>query len=259
MNYSEEQIAKLAQDIFDGRVDPYNLPENLYKAIADYLKKGLYKGFGGDLASAFETKDLALLEELRENIYVFSAAKTFKQVQDMTDLLVDEDGSVRPWRSFRDAFEEVYGQYDNNWLEAEYNTAIGEAQSAVRWENIEKNKAVLPMLKYSAVMDDHTSDLCASFDGIVLPVDDDFWDEYMPPNHFNCRCTVEQLEEDEEKQTPDDDVESAVKEADVPEAFRFNAGKDRIIFSDEHPYFDVAPKDVEFARNNFNLPIPEKD
>jgi hypothetical protein len=36
-----------------------------------------------------------------------------------------------------------------------------------------------------------------------------------------------------------------------------NPGKDGYIFSPDHPYFDVAPKDREFAKENFGLPIPE--
>ena len=39
--------------------------------------------------------------------------------------------------------------------------------------------------------------------------------------------------------------------------FKMNPGKDKVIFNKEHPYFDVAPKDKDFAKRNFDLPIPK--
>ena len=50
LDYSDEQIKGLIAAIFSQKVTIYNLPEGLYRATADYLKKGLYKGFGKTLA-----------------------------------------------------------------------------------------------------------------------------------------------------------------------------------------------------------------
>ena len=41
--------------------------------------------------------------------------------------------------------------------------------------------------------------------------------------------------------------------------FKMNPGKERVVFDKDHPYFDVAKKDVAFAKTNFGLPIPEND
>jgi SPP1 gp7 family putative phage head morphogenesis protein len=261
--YSEEQIQTLLYRIFSGDVTPYDLPASLYYAIADYLKRGLYKGYGGSL-NDFDpsTADYALLDELRDNIYMFSAAKTFQQVRDMTDALVDENDEIRSFSEFKDIAGDIFDQYNENWLEAEYDTAIGQAQNAVRWQEIEKNKDVLPILRYSAVGDDNTCEICAPLDGVTLPVDDDFWNEFMPSNHFRCRCGVEQLDDSaEEEVTGDDEAEELgdkVRQEMAPE-FLMNPGKDHVIFNDEHPYFDIAPKDKGFAEENFGLPIPDND
>ena len=42
----------------------------------------------------------------------------------------------------------------------------------------------------------------------------------------------------------------------MSDEFRINAGKERIVFSKEHPYFDIAPKDKNFAKTNFGMPMP---
>lgn len=254
MDYTPEQIDELIADIYAGRVDVYSLPKPLYKAIASHLENALYKGYGGTTID-FGGKPLAVLEELRENIYMFSGAKTYQQVREMTDLLINDEG-LRSFSDFKKEALKVYEQYNVNWLNTEYNTAIGQAQSAARWNQIIEQADVLPMLKYSAVIDANTSDICRPLDGITLPVGDKFWNIHSPLNHFNCRCVLLQVDD---RATPKSMVDKAAKEMDglMQPVFKMNPGKDRVIFNDKHPYFDVAPKDKELAKRNFDLPIPE--
>lgn len=259
--FSDKQIEALLKAIFAGEVDEYDLPENLYFAIANYLKKGLYEGFGQTLAEAkLESVDAELLAELRENIYMFSGAKTFQQVREMTDALTFED-QVREWPEFKELAQGIFQQYNDTWLRTEYDTAIGQAQSAARWNEVEKNKKTLPLLKYSAIEDANTSEICAPLDGVTLPVDDPFWNTFMPLNHFNCRCTVEQISEEDGDVTSDEDLldKTGAASEQMDDVFKMNPGKDKVIFSDDHPYFDVEPKDRGFAEENFGLPIPEED
>lgn len=44
--------------------------------------------------------------------------------------------------------------------------------------------------EYSAILDDRTTDFCRHMDGFVRAHDDDIWDTYRPPNHFNCRSLL---------------------------------------------------------------------
>lgn len=272
--FADQYIAALIQGIFDGSITEYELPENLYYAIADYLKSGLYEGFGIDfnkltkqineeIATGFTESDLELLGELRENIYMFSAAKTYQQVKEMTEKLIGEDGKITPFEEFKEAAEEIFDTYNSVYLKTEYDTAIGQAQEAVKWNEFEKQKEVLPYLRYSAVMDANTSEICAPLDGLVAPVDDPIWNSVAPLNHFNCRCLLEAVdkEEGDETKTPDDEKEETVKmvEGEMQDVFKMNSGKDGYVFKDDHPYFSVPKEDREFAQNNFDLPIPKKD
>ena len=77
--YSDEQLKKLIEDIYSGKISQYDIPNDLYEATSKFLLKGLYKGFGGALTD-FSGKDLELLNELRENVYMFSAAKNFTEL-----------------------------------------------------------------------------------------------------------------------------------------------------------------------------------
>jgi SPP1 gp7 family putative phage head morphogenesis protein len=259
--FADAYIEAIIKGIYDGSITEYDLPDNLYYAIADHLKSAVYKGFGASIEDlSLDTMDLELLTELRENVYIFSAAKTFQQVSDMCDALTDGD-KIRPFAEFKDMARDIFDTYNDTWLKTEYHTAVGQAQNASKWNRIEKQKDVLPLLKYSAIEDANTSEICAPLDGICLPVDDPFWDEFMPLNHFNCRCLVEQIAEGEENVSSKGEVENASETAgdDMQDMFKMNAGKDRVIFSDEHPYFDVSKGDKAFARENFGLDIPDED
>jgi SPP1 gp7 family putative phage head morphogenesis protein len=267
--YSDSYIETLLTGVYDGTITRQDLPEDLYKAIADYLKKGLYEGFGATLKGVqegvtkglFEVEDLRLIEELRENIYMFSAAKTYQQVSDMQEILTQDD-ELPSWSEFKSGAQAIFGQYNENWLKAEYDTAIGQAQNAVKWNEIEKNKELMPYLRYNATEDDHECEICEPFNNLVAPVDDPIWGVCYPENHFRCRCMVDQLDKYEDVTlTSDEDKDRLLGNAKeiMDPNFQMNAGKDRVVFSDKHPYFDVAKGDKKLAKENFGLPIPEED
>lgn len=267
MIYSDRLIQSLFKGIYNGKIKPRALPASLYFAIADYLKKAVYQGYGVSLSSlkatkmpdGFTTADKLLLTELRTNIYLFSAAKTYQQVREMSSALIDNDGKIVPFKQFREKADQTYTLYNKVWLRTEYDTAIGQAQSARNWIEIEKEADIFPLLEYSAVLDKRTSDICRPLDGIIAPVNDPIWKKIAPLNHFNCRCLLLQVSEG--KQTSAKVKKSKVEETEkqMDDLFKMNPGQDKYVFSKKHPYFDVAPKDKEFAKKNFNLKIPKND
>jgi hypothetical protein len=256
--FSDAQIEALLDGIYSGSITQYELPENLYFAIANYLKNGIYKGFGGNLKDFEGTPDFKLLTELRENIYMFSAAKTYQQVREISSLLTDGD-RVRTESEFNKLGRATYDTWNNDWGKSEYRTAQASAELASKWADIEANKDILPILSYSTIGD--ACGICKPLDGLTLPVDDKRWNTITPPNHFNCFCLLTQHEEDEKDITPTKQAAEVFETADsnMSDVFKMNSGKDGYIFSPEHPYFDVEPKDKKYAANNFDLPIPEKD
>ena len=193
MEFTDAQISQLIEEIYSGTVTEFDLPESLYLAIADYLKQALYQGYGQTLVEA-SGKDLELLTQLRENIYMFSAAKVFTEVKDVSSLFVNDAGELRTKSEFKDAALEVLGTYNDDWLNTEYNTTIGEAQMASKWNEIEKNKDVLPILVYSTIGD--ACDICEPLDGLTAEVDDPVWDDCSPLQHYNCECVLLQQEGD---------------------------------------------------------------
>lgn len=259
-SWPDEFVATLIEGIYSGEITEYDLPESLYFAIADYLKRGLYEGFGKTLETVSDA-NLRLLKELRDNIYFFSGAKTYQEIREMSDGLLHDDGRIRAFKEFKEYALKIHEQYNVNYLKTEYHTAVGQAQSAAKWARIEEDKDVLPMLQYSTVGDENTCDICGPLNGIIAPVGDPIWGRIAPINHFNCRCILEQLEDGKTTKGKDNivgKVTERMKDRDGG-IFLFNPGKEGIVFSEKHPYFTVPKDMVQRAQENFGLPIPETD
>jgi SPP1 gp7 family putative phage head morphogenesis protein len=253
----QKEITQLLEDIFSGIIDEYNLPLNLYESIAEKFEEALQTGFK-NIGASFGGKNIDLVNELRENVYMFSAAKTFQQTREMTNLIYDDENNIRTFKDFYKDALSIYDTYNKTYAETEYRTAIESAQMGVRWNQIQEDKDVLPLLKMTVVEDALTTEICQPLDGITLPVSDPFWDKYYPPNHWNCRSSVLQL--DEGKVSTQSEIDHAKQHADdeMQDAFKMNVGKDGYVFSPEHPYFKVPKEDKEFAKENFGLPLPKE-
>ena len=186
---------------------------------------------------------------------MFSAAKSFTELQQMRDLLINTDGELKTSRGFAKDAAATFENFNENWGLTERNTCIAQAQSASKWNEIQKNKDVLPLLTYQTIGD--ACDICAPLDGLTAKVDDPIWDSVTPTNHFNCLCIVTQTDEGQESDNKDEIVNQV--EGEMSDVFKMNSGKDGYIFKEDHPYFQVQPKDREFAKENFGCVIPEED
>ena len=258
MTYTDDQIKSLLDGIYAGTITEYAIPDDLYFAIADYLKRALYEGFGGSLVD-FSGKDLELLTELRENVYMFSGAKSYQQLIDIRSLMFDENGDLVGAREFNRLGAQRFDLWNNTWGASEYSTAQASGTMAVKWNEIEANKDLLPVLQYQTIGD--ACVICAPLDGMTAPVNDGIWKKVYAPNHFNCKCIVTQHEENELKLTPNSEKKATFEKvtAEMDDMFKMNVGRDKYVFSPDHPYFDVRPKDRAYAKRNFDLPIPEHD
>lgn len=249
--FTNEEIDHVLLAIYASSITLHNLDVRTYLKIARKLSEGVFDGFGATMDTVqYASEDYYMLKALRNNTYFFSAAKTYQQTREMTDLLV-KDGELVSWPDFHKSAKDVFLRYNEDYLKTEYNSAIAQARSASQWQEIQADKTALPMLVYHTVGDGRVRPTHQTLNNIARPVEDKFWDKYYPPNGWNCRCTVLQ-----DNETPTTNLQGFKAPDDVPPIFRFNAGKDRIVFSPKHPYFKVEPQDKDFAKNNFNLPVP---
>ncbi len=224
---------QLAEDVFESKMGKAS--PTLIDAYAKRLLEAIDIGYGLPTNVA----DDGMITALRNNVYQFSAAKTYQQAKSLTEALVDENGKLRTWSQFKAAALAINNEQVNQWLAAEYQNAIAASQMARKWQEIVQNKEVLPFLKYVTANDGRVRPAHAAMDGITLPIDHPFWKTYYPPNGWGCRCLIIQLAN--AIVTKDTDINYPT-DKEVPKIFRFNPGIEQQVFSKEHAYFSALPK-----------------
>jgi hypothetical protein len=74
-----------------------------------------------------------------------------------------------------------------------YNANLRTARAAGQWDRAQRTKTALPYFRYElGPSREHRADH-ASLAGLILPIDDPFWDTHFPPNGWGCKCRVRQI------------------------------------------------------------------
>jgi len=74
-----------------------------------------------------------------------------------------------------------------------YDANLRSARAAGQWERIERTQAAFPFLEYRLGPSEKHRPHHEDKAGLILPVDAPFWDEWMPPNGWGCKCWVRQV------------------------------------------------------------------
>ncbi len=103
-------------------------------------------------------------------------------------LVIRKDGSEKevnvssPWR-----------------LKTIYRTNMAVAAMTGLYKELKAASDIMPYWRYVTVGDGRVREEHAKIHGKILRHDDPFWDNYFPPNGYNCRCSVEGITETEFK------------------------------------------------------------
>lgn len=245
-------LDKIIEQVMDGSLKAGDVDPALWRLVTDRLFDGVEEGFGTKLEkSNLASEEVELLRKMKGNVAVFSGFKNYQFLRLATDLLTDAAGNLKSFTAFRNDILALNAQYNVNFLSAEYNHAVASGQSARKWQQAVADKGTLPLLQYLTAGDGRVRPPHDALDLIIKPVDDPFWDKYLPPNGWNCRCTTRQLPEGPITITQDDKLPQ------FQPMFLNNTGKNGVVFPSSHPYFNIDPAHQDRADNNFGLPINE--
>lgn len=215
----ERAIARLAPSRADASsiVDFFEVPtEGMFdvppeQAISFFRAKGLQPSFSyadmlGDANDhAFtvaKMMDVDLLGQVRASLDSALANGTpFKEWAD--DLLPTLQAAG--WWGRKEVLDPLTGkvvvaQLGSPWrLETIFRTNMQSAYAAGQWQEIDAQAELAPFLMYDAVDDFRTREQHRLWDRKVLPVSSSWWKSHYPPNGWNCRCGVIQLDATEVK------------------------------------------------------------
>lgn len=209
------------------------------------------------LDTSFESVKMsdAMRKRLQRSDYIFSGIKTFHELNEAFPSLLDENGNRKSFERFLNDVQKIDKTYNANYLRVEYNFVAASAEMAAKWEGFMQDGDRYN-LQYRTQKDDKVRPEHAALDGVRLPPSDPFWEEFYPPNGWNCRCTVVQVRKSKYPATSHAEAMRLGDEAlqrDSKGIFRFNPGLEQKTVPDYNPYTIRRCRNCDIAKGTSKL------
>lgn len=172
------------------------------EAIAFFRAKGFRIGFSWqDVFKAEHARWFTVAKAMSRDILEDIREAVDKAISEGTTLATFKQ-ELRPtleakgWWGRKTMLDPATGQFEQvqvgspRRLKTIFNANVRTAYQAGKWERIQRTKAAFPFLEYSSVMDGREREEHHNWDGIILPVDDPWWDTHYGPCDWECRCTA---------------------------------------------------------------------
>jgi hypothetical protein len=214
----------------------------MWREVLRVINEGTVEGLAQ--AKTPPTHQQSFYAALRHSNEVFAAFKVHTMGNEMAAKLLDSQGHLKPFNQWLQEVSSISSHQVGSWLQTEYDTAVLRAHAAADWQEFERNKDVMPNLRWmpTTSMEPETSHSEYWRRKLTLSVDDPFWEEHHPGDRWNCKCSLEAT--DDPVVRLDDDT----KPAKPQRGLENNPGKDGHTFSDNHPYFPDKCKQCAFHK-----------
>lgn len=231
------RLEEVREDVLQRFFNGEDANELLHLTI-DTLSQAVSESFAskGDFTQA----DTVMLMHLQRDVWHFSCAKNWQQMQDLSHALIDKEGNLRSFAQFCEQANAVVDKYNIQWMKAEYNFAVSSSQSAARWVEFQAEADIIPLLRYETVGDSHVRPAHQALNGITRPISDEFWNTHYPPNGWNCRCEVVQAIDGQitpYKQIP--------KDTPIAPIFKTNLAKKSLVFPPDSNYYNTCTESFD--------------
>jgi hypothetical protein len=203
-----------------GRASLHINPD-LYRYTRDNLTAAIDKVYPG---LKYDHPDFDMAMKLRNNASRFAGYKTAWQTAELMD--VDDT----------DAINSINKKYNTNYMRSEYEHTVRSTRAAKNWQNFAADADLYPYLEYMPSTAGTPRSEHMKLYGVIKALDDPFWDTWLPPADWGCKCSVQQRRSDKGTTQPPEEIKQP------PQAMRNNPGKDGQIFTDKHPMISKVSK-----------------
>lgn len=235
---SPDIIATALRNIYQRDFNPTeDIEPAMFNAIAATLTKAVN-------TAAPSLGEDPMIDALRHSADVFAAFKVHRAQNDMAALLIDSNGNLKPFEQWKNEVLPIASHQCGSWLETEYNTAVLRARQAANWQQFQREKDVLPNLKWLPSTSPNPGADHRPFWNTILPIDHPFWNQHRPGDRWNCKCDLTSTDE------PITPVPQNSHKGNISQpGLDNNPGKDGQIFSRNHPYVKKAHPGAKKAVN----------
>lgn len=163
----------------------------------------------------------------------------------MAAKLLDSNGALKPFDRWLNDVLPIASHQCGSWLRTEYDTAVIRAQQAAEWKRFERDKDVLPNLKWVPSTSPNPGADHRIYWGTILPVDHPFWSRHRPGDRWNCQCSLESTDEPATGIRHEDAVDP--RKNGPQKGLKDNPGKTGNLFGQDHPYYPESCSSYPFA------------
>ncbi len=239
------------------------------EALAWLNSKGLKPGFDyrdvwqAELSAAFTVAkmlNLDLLSDVKTLVSTaLEAGQTFEQFRDALKPQLVNAG----WWGVQLMDDPLTGETKPVQLGSEeriktiYRTNMRTARAAGQWDRIDRTKRVMPYLIYQLGPAREHRAQHVSWNGICLPVDDDFWKTHFTPNGWGCHCWIRQVSNVEYTQLVDaGSVTTTAPEIKYKKWVNKRTGEEQDVPVGIDPGWDYNPG--KYRQQNLDLQLAKK-
>lgn len=232
IRFSPDVLGTFLRKIYHGFDTSNDIEPTAWREALRLINEATVEGLSR--ADVPPTHEEEFYRELRHSNEVFAAFKVHSMGEKMAAKLTTPDGKLKPFRQWAEEVQGISSHYVGSWLRTEYDTAIIRAHTAADWRRFERDKDIMPNLRWMPTTSPEPDSAHRVYwqKKLTLPIDHPFWNRHRPGDRWNCKCTLEQTDEPANPDVLDD-----IKETPSQKGLENNPGKDGHTFNDTHPYF----------------------
>lgn len=171
--------------------------------------------------------------EVHAKGFMIAGATNDTMLADFHTVLLDAQKNGTTLAAFRKNFDRIVAahgwQYKGKrgWRSGViFNTNMRTSLMAGKWERAQAVKSLIPYLRYVQVQRPSKRPGHAAWHGLVLPIDDPWWDTHYPPNGWGCLCSAHGVSQDMLAQEGWQVTKKPpTYPGDVPDEWAYNVGK----------------------------------
>lgn len=137
--------------------------------------------------------DKKYLTTLRDNAYLATGGEVARITKEFSQLIVSGLNSGVAYETIIAQVASALNEDVKKYATTVVRTSATDYYNAGRMNQFAKVADAIEAYMYNAIMDDATTPFCAGNDGRVILATDPALPSIVPPNHFNCRSTLEPI------------------------------------------------------------------
>jgi SPP1 gp7 family putative phage head morphogenesis protein len=207
-----------------------------------------------------------LLPELRGRAFTVAGVEGANALQRIRDTLAALPQGTNWETTKRDLVAELdpyLGDGAERRAELLLRTHGFQAFQSANWEVAQADEDTTH-LQYLATEDDHVRDSHLALNGLILPKDDPFWEDHLPPWEWGCRCRVRPMNPDLVEEARQEDADRAPENRFVMEGAAADQLRNGTLIRDGRRYDVTSPKNgpdgdraFQWHPDNLALPLEE--